>query len=72
MSNQAKAVDLPGTLVFVVSETLTDGSNVYNVILGDQKWHAVDQGEAQELAWKISGAINDHTVDVAAVVDETE
>lgn len=63
--------DMPGTLIFVVAETLSDNSKVYNVVLGEHKWHAVSQGEAIELAEKIADAINDHTVDTADVVDET-
>lgn len=63
--------DMPGTLIFVVSETLTDNSKVYNVVLGEHKWHATDQTAAVALAEAIMDAINDFTVDTADVVDET-
>ena len=62
--------DMPGTLVFVVPETLSDNSVVYNVILGEYTWHATDQENANELAEKIVAAINEHTVDEADVVYE--
>lgn len=62
--------DVPGTLIFVVPETLSDRSVVYNVICGEHIWHATDQDNASELAEKIAQAINDHTVDSADVVYE--
>jgi len=63
--------DAPDTLIFVISEKLSDGSLAYNVVLGEHKWQAVDHDEARELANKFSDAINDHTTNTADVVDET-
>jgi hypothetical protein len=63
--------DSPDTLFFVISEKLSDGSVVYNVVLGEHKWQAVDQDEARDLAHDLAEAINDHTTNTAGVVDET-
>jgi hypothetical protein len=57
-------------LFFVIREKLSDGSEVFNVQLGDIRFPAVTQDDALELAEKLSDAINDHTTTTAAVVDE--
>lgn len=62
--------DMPGTLVFIVPETLSDKSKVYNVVLGEHKWHATDYEAAIALAEAIADAINEHTVDMAEMIDE--
>ncbi len=61
----------PDTLFFIVKNKLSDGSHTYDVVLGEHKWHAEDQDEAQELAHGMADLINDLTCDVADVVDET-
>ncbi len=71
MTKTKQKANSPDTLIFVISEKLSDGSLVYNVVLGEHKWHAVDQDEARELANKFSDAINDHTTNTADVIDET-
>jgi hypothetical protein len=58
-------------VVFVVAETLSDNSIVYNVKLGQLTLNAVTQSDAQDLAEKISTAIADHTVNTTGVVDES-
>jgi hypothetical protein len=60
---------MPEYLLFMVKETLTDGSEVYNVIFGDFKFAAVSVTDAVQLADKIMDAINEHTTQTA-VVDE--
>lgn len=71
MTKMKQDDDMPGTLIFVVQEKLSDGSYVYNIVMGKHKWHATSQKDAQELAEKIMEAIEDHTVDSADVIDET-
>lgn len=63
-----KPTGAPDFIVFMVKESLTDGSHVYNVLLGEMKFCAVDEDAAEELAQTISDAINDHTTHNAGVV----
>jgi hypothetical protein len=62
--------DAPDFIVFVVPETLSDGSVVYNVKIGGLTLNAVTESDANDLAEKISDAIGDHTVNTAGVVVE--
>jgi hypothetical protein len=61
----------PDTLFFVVKNRLSDGSHTYDVMFGEHRWHAEDQEHARELAQGMADLINEHTVDLANVVDET-
>ena len=53
--------------IWIIEETLSDGSNVYNVEVrspGDVLvLHAVTEEDAMALADKLRAAINEHTVD---------
>lgn len=69
--NTANTDEMPGTLIFIVTTTLSDNSKVYDVVLGEHRWHAVDYDAAVLLAEAIADAINDHSVDTAETVDET-
>lgn len=51
----------------VVRETLTDGSFVYNIRLGDAVFHACSENDATKLADTLFSAINEHTVDTAEI-----
>jgi hypothetical protein len=53
--------------IYVETETLTDGSEVFNVRLGGEVFHAIDVNAAVMLAEAFAGAINAHTVEVAEV-----
>lgn len=57
-------------IIFVVKERLPDGSYVYGVLLGELKFHAVDEAHAMALAQTISAAINEHAGNTADVVYE--
>lgn len=61
----------PDNLIFVVKERLSDGSEVFNVVLGEHKWPAVMQGDAQDMARAIVDAIEHHTTETADFIDET-
>ena len=63
--------NMSDTLFFVVKNRLSDGSHVYDVVLGLHRWHAEDQDHARELAQGMADLINEHSVDLANVVDET-
>jgi hypothetical protein len=58
-------------LLFVVRETLSDKSEVYDVIFGEHKFAATGYDEARDLAERISDAINECTTHTANVIDET-
>jgi hypothetical protein len=53
--------------IYVEREKLTDGSEVFNVRLGDTLLHATDENEACTLAEMIAEGINKKTVDAAEV-----
>ena len=53
--------DTPSIIIWVISETLTDGSKVYDVELpGGFRVHAVDLDAALAMAEDIVSAINEH------------
>jgi hypothetical protein len=60
----------PDIIIFIVSETLSDKSEVFNVLIGDVKLAAVSEDEAGRLAEGIASLINDHTTNTADVVYE--
>ena len=62
--------EIPEFLIFIVSEKLSDGSQVFNVIFGEMKFPAVTEDDAVQLAETISNAINDHTNNRADVIYE--
>jgi hypothetical protein len=57
----------PEHILSVVRETLSDGSEVFNVHLGNIRLPAIDEREARKLAEKIADAINEHTTQSADV-----
>jgi len=60
----------PDTVIFVIPKTLTDGSKVFDVKVGNEVWPAVTEDDASELAEKIRAAIEGHTNATAGVVYE--
>jgi hypothetical protein len=60
----------PDTIIFVVPQTLTDNSIVYDVKIGNLTFHAVTKDDAIDLAEKMSVAIEDHTNDTTGIVYE--
>lgn len=61
---------MPDHLVFVTHETLSDGSEVHNVVFGEFTFHAITESDADELANDIVRSIEAHTNDTADVVYE--
>lgn len=51
--------------VSIAQETLSDGSHVFNVRMGEAQFACVDEGAAIELADAFVGAINSYTVNTA-------
>jgi len=60
----------PDVLIFVVPETLSDKSVVYNVKLGNVTFHAVTESDAHDLAEGFLSLIEEHTNDTADTVYE--
>lgn len=56
----------PDLLIWIEEETLSDGSKVYNVSLGCEKFAATDLDAAEALAGDMVAAINENTDTVAA------
>jgi len=54
----------------IVSDTLTDGSKVWNVMVGQFELLAVDKENAMQLAESIARLIDRHTISEAKVVCE--
>lgn len=63
-------MNAPDLVIFVIPETLSDGSKVFDVKFGNVKLQAVSEDEASELAEKIRDAVEDHTNNTAGVVYE--
>lgn len=61
----------PDNIIFVIHETLTDGSIVYSVRFGEREFAATGQEEAEDFAHALADAINDYTTETAGVVIET-
>jgi hypothetical protein len=64
------ADDAPEVILFVERRELSDGSFVFNVVLGDMRFAATSQDDAEEFAEKISDAINEDTTQTAGVIVE--
>jgi hypothetical protein len=62
--------DVPEFIIFVVPETLTDKSVVYNIVLGELKFSATDEDAAKEFAEGLEQLIEDHTTNSAGIVYE--
>lgn len=60
--------DAPEHLFWVVEETLSDGSKVYNVEFGDVHFPCVTENDANTLAEKLADAIEEHTTTTAGVM----
>ena len=60
----------PDVLVFVTGETLTDGSKVFNVRIGNLVLHAYTEEDAEDLASEIAEAITDHATELADYIVE--
>jgi hypothetical protein len=56
--------------IYVVPQTLTDGSKVYDVKLGNWTLYGITKHDADVCALGIAALINDHTTDDAAVFDD--
>lgn len=59
-------------LIFIIPETLTDGSRVFDVKVGNVKLQAVTRDDAFEFAEKIRAAVDDHTNNTASVSEINE
>ena len=60
----------PDILIWIVRETLSDGSEVCNVELpGGEKIAATSYGAATDLAQTIVDAINEHSTNIADVME---
>lgn len=55
-------------LIYIKPQTLSDGSKVYDVRIGDCVFNAETKDAAEQLATAICGAINDLTVNTADIV----
>jgi hypothetical protein len=66
-ANQPKRA-APDIVIFVVPKTLSDGSQVFDVHLGNLVVAAVTQDDALSMADKIRDAIDDHSVVSVGVV----
>lgn len=60
--------DAPDHLFWVIEETLSDGSTVFNVEFGDTVWPCVTENDAADLAETIADAINKHSNSSAGVM----
>jgi hypothetical protein len=56
--------------IYLETETLSDGSMVHNVRLGEVVYHAVSRLAADCLARAFSEAINAYTVDISTINEE--
>ena len=63
-------MSMPDVIIFVIPKTLSDGSKVFDVKLGEQVWSAVSEMNAGALAETIAEAIDEHTTNTADVVYE--
>lgn len=64
----AEKRDTPELLIWVVPQTLSDKSIVYNVEFGGLKFSAVDEDAAEALAEGFAELINEHTCETADVM----
>lgn len=62
--------DTPDFIIFVVPETLSDKSVVYNVVLGEHKFSATDQDAAREFAEGLQELIDDLTTNSVGIIYE--
>ena len=53
--------DSPVTIIWILREKLSDGSEVFNVELNGEKLPANSEYDATEMAEKIADAIREHT-----------
>lgn len=51
----------PDELIFIDGKLLSDGSQVFDVRIGERVWPAVSQHDAEAMAEKIRAAIVAHT-----------
>lgn len=49
--------------IYVIRKTLSDGSHVFDVKLGNQQFQAYNEKEAYILAQKIADAINQYSLE---------
>lgn len=59
----------PDTIIWIIEETLSDGSTVYNVKLPSEELPAITSDDATDLAYAIAVAINEHTNNKATVME---
>ncbi len=62
----------PDIFIFVVPQTLSDGSKVFDVKVGTTTFQAVTRDDAFQLAEKIREAVDDHTNNIAGVREVQE
>lgn len=60
----------PDKLIWIIQETLSDGSIAHNVEVDLGSLSAISESDARELAEKIRDAIEDHTVDHVGVMEQ--
>lgn len=58
----------PSILIWIVEETLSDGSTAFNVDFNGTILGAVDEASAEDLAQSIADAINANTNEIADVM----
>lgn len=59
---------VPDVLIWIEKETLTDGSEVFNVKFGDEVLQSVTEDDANNLAEGMAELINNHTNTSAGVM----
>lgn len=60
--------DMPNILIWIVKETLSDGSEVFNVEIPEASLPAITADDAAALAETIAGAINEHSNETAGTM----
>jgi hypothetical protein len=61
---------MPEMLLFVTPKKLSDGSEVFDVFVGNERFEAITGDDAIELADKIRAAIEDHTNTTVDIIYE--
>ena len=71
VARSAGSIEHPATdkvTIAVIHRKLSDGSIVYDIVIGGVVLHAVDRKAADALALAIAEAVDAHTVDFAELV----
>jgi hypothetical protein len=59
----------PNHIIWIETETLTDGSEVFNVIVDLGKLPAVDESSARDMAEAIMDAVNVNTNELVDIME---